>query len=64
MAQECMWPMQSLQDLHQLTDCGMELYYNNQLTICLVENLVFHAMTKQVELIIILSRKVDVGVRK
>ena len=49
-AQECMWLMQLLQDLHQSFDYTVELYYDNQLTIKIAKNPIFHARTKHVDI--------------
>ena len=48
-AQECMWIIQLLQDLHQSSNYTMELYCNNQSTIKIAENPIFHARTKHVK---------------
>ncbi|KAE8684543.1 putative disease resistance protein [Hibiscus syriacus] len=48
-AQESTWPIQLMNDLHQPIDYTVLLYYDNQLTIRLAENPVFHAITKHVE---------------
>ena len=48
-AQEITWLVQLLENLHQTVDYPVPLYYDNQSAICLVENLVFHARTKHVE---------------
>nr|KYP60164.1 Retrovirus-related Pol polyprotein from transposon TNT 1-94 [Cajanus cajan] len=48
-AQECSWLMQLLQDLRKLVDYPVTLHCNNQSAIRLVENPVFHARTKHVE---------------
>ncbi|XP_062103182.1 uncharacterized mitochondrial protein AtMg00810-like [Humulus lupulus] len=48
-AQESMWLMQLMKDLHQSTDNAILLYCDNQSAIRLAENPVFHARTKHVE---------------
>ncbi|XP_058080103.1 secreted RxLR effector protein 161-like [Magnolia sinica] len=48
-AQESTWLMQLMRDLHQPDDYPMILHCDNQSTICLAENPVFHARTKHVE---------------
>ena len=48
-AQESTWLAQLLENLHQTVDYPLPIYYDNQSAICLVENLVFHARTKHVE---------------
>ena len=48
-AQESTWLVQLLENLHQLVDYLVPIYYDNQSTICLIENLKFHAITKHVE---------------
>ena len=47
--QKCAWSMQLLHDLHQSADYLVRLYCDNQLTTHLVEKLIFHARTKNVE---------------
>ena len=46
---ECVWLTQLLKDLHQPVDYGVKLSCDNQSTIRLAENPVFHARTKHVE---------------
>lgn len=48
-AQECTWLMQLLKDLYQSTDEPVLLHCDNQSTIRLAENPIFHARTKHVE---------------
>ncbi|XP_062114705.1 secreted RxLR effector protein 161-like [Humulus lupulus] len=48
-AQENTWLIQLIKDLHQPIDYAMPLYCDNQSTIRLAENSVFHARTKHVE---------------
>ncbi|XP_062100706.1 uncharacterized mitochondrial protein AtMg00810-like [Humulus lupulus] len=48
-AQEITWLMQLMKDLHPLKDYVMLFYCDNQSTIRLAENPVFHARTKYVE---------------
>ena len=48
-AQESTWLVQLLENLYQSIDYPVSLYCDNQSTICLVKNLVFHARTKHVE---------------
>lgn len=48
-AQESTWLVQLLKDLQQQSDSAVDLYCDNQSAIRLVENPVFHARTKHVE---------------
>lgn len=48
-AQESMWLIRLLKDLHQPTNEAISLYCNNQSAIRLAENPVFHARTNHVE---------------
>ena len=48
-AQESTWLIRLMQDLHQQIDYVMPLYCDNQSTVRLAENPVFHARTKHVE---------------
>jgi hypothetical protein len=48
-SQECTWVVQLLRDLRQPTHYGVKLYCDNQSSIHLVENPVFNARTKHVE---------------
>ena len=48
-AQERMWLIQLMRNLHQTIDYVVPLHYDNQSTICLIENLEFHARAKHVE---------------
>ena len=47
--QESTWLMQLLKDLHQPTKYAPPLYCDNLSTMRLVENPIFHARTKHVE---------------
>ena len=44
-----MWLIQFLQDLHQTSNYIVKLYYDNQSTVKIAENPIFHARTKHVE---------------
>ncbi|KAL6342786.1 hypothetical protein AAG906_016621 [Vitis piasezkii] len=48
-AQESTWLIRLMNDLHQLVDYAVPLYYDNQSAVRLAENPVFHARTKHVE---------------
>ena len=48
-AQESTWLIQLMNNLHQLVDYAVPLYCDNQSAIRLMENPVFHARTKHVE---------------
>ena len=48
-AQESTWLVQLLENLQQPVDYPVLIYCDNQSTTCLVENSVFHAKTKHVE---------------
>ncbi|KAL6312965.1 hypothetical protein AAG906_038534 [Vitis piasezkii] len=48
-AQESTWLIRLMNDLHQLVDYAVPLYCDNQSTVRLAENPVFHARTKHVE---------------
>ncbi|KAA3467751.1 Integrase, catalytic core [Gossypium australe] len=48
-AQESRWLVQLVEDFHQKVDYAITLYCDNQSTIRLAENPVFHARTKHVE---------------
>ena len=48
--QEISWLMQLMKDLHQEADYLVKLHCDNQFTIWLVENPIFHAHTKHVEM--------------
>ena len=48
-AQKSTWLIQLMNNLHQPVDYTVSLYCDNQLAIRLVENPVFHARTKHVE---------------
>lgn len=48
-AQESSWFVQLMEDIHQQVNYAIPLYYNNQSTICLAENLKFYARTKHVK---------------
>ena len=48
-AQESMWLIQLMKDLHQLVNYGVLLYCDNQSAVCLAKNPLFHARTKHVE---------------
>lgn len=48
-AQESTWLVQLMNNLHQLVDYEVSMYCDNQSTIRLAENIVFHARTKHVE---------------
>ena len=56
-ARESTWLIRLMQDLHQLVNYAMPLYCDNQSADCLVENLVFHARTKHVEVLYHFIRK-------
>lgn len=47
--QESTWLMQLIKYLHQRVDYAVPLYYDNQSAVSLVENPVFYARTKHVE---------------
>ena len=47
--QKCIWLIQLLQNLHQSSNYVVELYCDNQSAIKIVENPIFHARTKRVE---------------
>ncbi|XP_042754289.1 uncharacterized mitochondrial protein AtMg00810-like [Lactuca sativa] len=47
--QESRWLVLLMEDIHQKVDCAVPLHCDNQSAIRLVENLVFHARTKYVE---------------
>ncbi|BFG28414.1 hypothetical protein CerSpe_146880 [Prunus speciosa] len=49
-AQEITWLTQLMNDLHQLVDYSVSLYYDNQSAVHLAENPAFHARTKHVEI--------------
>ena len=49
-AQENIWFMQLIKDLHQLVDYIVPLYYNNQSAISLAENPILHVRTKYMEM--------------
>ena len=49
LTQEYMWLMQLMKDLHQPTKHAVQLHYDNQSTIHLTGNPVFHTRTKHVE---------------
>ena len=48
-AQECMWLVQLMKDLHQPVKGAVPLYCDNKSAIQLAENPIFHARTKHVE---------------
>lgn len=48
-AQESTWLIQLMNDLYQQIDYAIPLYCNNQSAIRLVENPIFHAKTKHME---------------
>lgn len=48
-AQENIWLTQLMKDLHEPINYAVELYCDNQLAICIAENLVCHTRTKYVE---------------
>ena len=47
--QENAWLIWLMNDLHQMVDCAISLYCDNQSVVHLVENPVFHTTKKQVE---------------
>jgi hypothetical protein len=48
--QESTWLIQMMNDLHQLVEYEVMLYYDYQLVVHLTENPVFHSRTKHVEI--------------
>lgn len=55
--QEITWLTQLMNDQHQLVNYSVSLYCDNQSTVCLAENPVFHSRTKHVERPTILSKR-------